>query len=414
MKLTRVKNEEKQAANQQLIKESNLTLIFNLINQHEPVSRAELAHMTKLSPTTVSSLTEELIHNNIIIETGVGTTYTSGRKPILLEVNPDGGYVVSVEMVEDGFNCFVYNLKCKEIDGTRLNVNDYSMIGDKIIEQTYSLLEKNKINEEKLFGICIGIPGSIDYENNRVITSTVIPIDESNDFYYRIKERFSDIPVLIANESSFSAYAEKEFGVPGNINNLIFIDINIGIGAGIILDGKIFNGSFGQAGEIGHISVDINGPKCKCGNNGCLEVIASVPAILQKVVFAVMSGRDTVIKDIVGNDINKISMDVVKQAIDQQDEMVMEVIDDIARKLSYGINNVINLFNPEVIVIGGEVVKLGDLLLEKIRQNLALIGLKLNTSKLDIRYSNIAKNTAILGGARYLLDNIFKNMGLKG
>lgn len=407
IKLKRHKTDERQAANQQLIKETNLTLIFNLINRDGPVSRAELAQMTRLSPTTVSSLTEELLYNEIIMETGIGTTSTSGRKPIMLEVNSQGGYVVSVEMLSEGFNLILYDLKCNEITGRRLEVSDYSSIGRDIVTVINEVLNQNNISDDRLFGVCIGIPGLIDYKNNRVLSSTVVDIDENNSFYSDIKEIFNDIPVLIGNESCFCAYAEKEFGISGYIKNLIFIDINVGVGAGIILDGKIFPGSFGQAGEIGHMSIDMNGPKCKCGNRGCLEVMTSIPAIMQKIIVAVMSGRETLINEFAGNDLSRINIDIVKRALDENDVLTKEIIREKSEELASGINNVANLFNPQVIVIGGEITKLGHEFLENLKKNVLSIGLKPNIEKMDIKYSCIEKNTVNLGGAKYLLDNIF-------
>lgn len=407
IKLKSQKSDEKQVSNQQLIKETNLTLLFNLINRDGPISRAELAQKTKLSPTTVSTLSGELLYNEIVLETGIGISTSSGRKPIMLEVNPKGGYVATIEMLSDKFNLILYDLKCNEIAINKVDIKDYSDIGLKIVIAINELLNKNTISNDKLFGICIGIPGLIDYENNKVISSTVIDINEDNNFYLEIKESFSDITILIGNESSFFTYAEKEFGISGDIRNLIFIDINIGIGAGIILDGKIFSGSYGQAGEIGHMSIDINGPKCKCGNRGCLEIMSNIPAIIQKVTVAIASGRKTLVNKYTNNDLSKIDIDIIRKALDEDDALICEIIKTKSMELAYGINNIANLFNPQVIVIGGEIIRLGNKFLESIKKAVLSIGLKPNIEKIDIRYSSIEKNSVNLGGAKYLLDNIF-------
>lgn len=414
MKLGRTRDKEKHTANLQLVKETNLTLIFNLIDKHESVSRAELAQITRLSPTTVSSLTEELIHNGMVVESGAGTTSTSGRKPIMLEMNPDGGYVVSVEMTEAGYNCSLYNLKCKEIGGKKVLVTDFDQVGTSIVDTIDQLLRSNQKDEGKLLGICIGAPGLIDTEKNRILSSTVISIDYKNDFYDRIKERFSSIPVFLGNESSFSAYAEKRFGRYGQVKNLVFIEINIGIGAGIILNDKIFTGAFGLAGEIGHMSIDINGPRCKCGNKGCLEMMASIPAMSQKIIFAIMSGRATLIRDIIQNDYNKVNIDVIKEAVDQKDELAVEVMTEVALRVAFGINNIINLFNTEAVVIGGEITKLGDAFLRKVKEEIAGIQFKPNLHMADIGYSTVGGNHAVLGAARFVLDHVFTNKELLG
>lgn len=408
MIMTRSKSEEKQTANQQLVKESNLSLIFNFIKKYESISRAELANITKLSPTTVSSLAEELLRDGYIVEAGSGSSTTSGRKAIMLQINSNGGYVVSIEIVPNYLKCFLYDLNCREAGGCDFSISDYNSVGKQIVDAVQRVMEEFKLTKDKLLGICIGVPGLIDSKNRHVISSTVVPIDEKNHFLSFVKNKFTDIHVMLGNESCFYAYAEKEFGTGKDVKNLIFIDINVGIGAGIILNGEIFTGSNGLAGEIGHTTIDINGTKCKCGNRGCLELLASIPAISQKIIMGMMSGRDTKIQKIIGFDYSKINANVIRQGIDNKDELVLQVIDDVAQKLAYGINNIINLFNPEVIVIGGEIVKLGEVFLEKIKLYLNEIALKPNIDKVEVYYSRNIENASTMGGAAYVLDNIFK------
>lgn len=408
LRLKKRKKEEKQAASQQLVKETNLTLIFNLINKHGSISRAELAHVTGLSPTTVSSLAEELIENDIIFETGEGTTTTSGRKPIMLEVNPDGGYIPSVEINERGYNFSLYNLKCDEVVEKRIKVLEYDTIGFSIAQTIKNTLDELKIPEQKLFGICLGVPGLIDLVNNRVTTSTVVPIDESNDFYTYIKDSFDDVPLLLGNESWFSAYAEKEFGTDTNVNNLVFIDINTGVGAGIIINGKIFTGSSGLAGEVGHMSIDMDGPLCKCGNRGCLETMISIPAILKSITAQIQSGKRSLLDEITLEDLksNGGQIDYILKAYHTNDSVINDIIDITAKRLAFGITNIINFINPEVVVIGGEITKLGTEFLKKIGFYMKDIQLKSNKGKVDLKYSTLKGNTVTLGGAKYILDNI--------
>lgn len=405
---------EKYAASQQLIKETNLNLIFNLINKRGAVSRAELAQITRLSPTTVSSLTEELLQDKMILETGAGTTTTSGRKPIMLEVNPRGGIVASVEMLTDGFFLCLYDLKCREIEGKNCVVADYRRIGEEIVKDLDVIFKRRKLDENKLLGICIGVPGLIDEETKRVISSTVIPIEEDNPFYSVIKSRFTGIPILMENESGISAYAEREFGGTEDIQNLVYIDINAGVGSGIILGREIFKGSFGMAGELGHVSIDMNGPRCRCGNRGCLETLAGIPAILQKIIAAVMLGENTVIKELTGNDYNRINLEVIRRALEAKDRLAMEVVAEAANKLAFGINNIINFMNPGVIVIGGKITVLGDFYLTQVRKSLEEIALKPNVNKVEIKYSRIQGSAAALGGAKYVLDHIFRTNSLYG
>ena len=394
-------------ANLQLVKETNKTLVFGLIFRHGPLSRAEIAKITKLSPTTVSSLVAELLEENIIIETGVGTSATSGRKPILLEINPGGGYVVSFEMLEDGFKCYLYDFLCNEKSGARIKAKDYANIENDMLSAIERILSQKGINKEKLLGICISIPALYDADSQKIITSTVLPVQEGNEFILRIREKYPETPLLVENESNLYAYAEKAFGMGAGAENLVFIDISAGIGAGIIIGGKMFTGVGNMAGEIGHMSIDINGTRCKCGNRGCLEVMASVPAITQRIIFGIMSGRDTVVRDLAGNDLNRIDMELIGKAFTNGDPFIVEVIDEISARLATGINNIINVLNPGVVVIGGEITKLGDLFLDMVKAKINAIALKPCLEKVELRYSGVKGNMATLGGARYLLDKLF-------
>lgn len=412
MDFQKTKKNQKQTANLQMVKETNLALIFSLIYRHGPISRAELAQRTKMSPTTVSSLIEELLKNDIVVETGAGKTSTSGRKPIMVEINAAGCFIISCEIMGSGIQGSLFDLLCRQVDEFKYDVTDFEGLGALMIEAAKKIISKHKIPENKLLGISIGFPGLINHEECRVISSTVVPIKEDNNFCRQLGDRFNGIPVYLENESYFCAYAEKEFGIGEDVKNLIYIDINIGIGAGIIMEGGIFRGTTGMAGEIGHISIDMNGPRCKCGNRGCLEIMASIPAMIQKIVFAIMSGRDTIIKEITQNDLNKINIDVISQAVGNNDELAIEIVDEIALKLAFGINNVINLFNPQAVVLGGEITKIGDILLSRIREHLGSIELKPVMKKPDVKYSSLKGNAVSLGGARYALDNIFKIPGL--
>ncbi len=401
------KEDKNKSSSQKLIKESNLSLIFRLIDRYAPLSRANIAQKTGLSPTTVSSLVDELIKNGYVMETGAGVTNTSGRKPIMLEVNPDGGYVAAVEIDADGFLCVLCGLKCSIVASRRVELDDFADIGGKISGVVAGLLSDCTIPKKKLLGICIGVPGLIDYQKNIVISSTVVPLDKKNNFYSSIKQAYGDGPVLVGNESSFCAYAEKQLVFKGNVNNLLFMDVNIGIGSGLILNGEIFTGSNGMAGEIGHMSLDINGPKCKCGNRGCLEVMANIPSIIQKIVFGLVSGRETVLSDMTGGDINRINIDTVKRGLDMGDSLSVEVIRDTARMMASGINSAVNLLNPEVVVIGGEITRLGEVFMDELSKELALISLNTGKDGVSVRYSALEGNPAVLGAARYMLDSIF-------
>ncbi len=408
------KMQDKQAINQQLIKEVNKELVFSHINCCGQISRAEIAKRTGLSPTTVSSLVDELIRSGFVIETGTKSNSSggSGRKPIMLEIDPKGGYVLSVEITENGFKCCLYDLTCREVMSGRSVLGDFTLLGRELADAMESICGKVPGSRDKLIGIIAGVPALIDTDSGRIISSTVIPVNPDSDFADNIREIYPDIPVIVENESFLCAYAEKEYGSGKLAKDLVFIDIGTGIGAGIIIDGRIYTGAYGLAGEIGHMTVDVNGVKCKCGSRGCFEVTASVNAMIQKVIYGLMSGRETLVRNYIKNDINKLDIDAISHAAARNDRFILEIADEMARLVAYGINNIINIFNPQVVVIGGEMTKLGDVMLDRIREEAGKIGIAPNRNRTEIVFSVLSDKAATLGGARYILDRTFKQKNM--
>lgn len=376
------------SANLQLVKQSNLSLLFRLIYEKEPVSRADLAHITGLSPTTVSSLVDELIADSMVEEAGAAKIKTSGRKPILLKVNPNGGYMVGVELTAEGFRLAAFDLRMKRVFGRDCRVQDYSRIGHDIAECIRGMLHELDVGQERLHGVCIGVPGLIDKNTHRVIASTVIPIEESNNFYDVIREAFPKATLRMGNESGFCAYLEKTC-MEREVHSLVYIEINEGIGAGIIIEDRIFTGAFGNAGEFGHISVDLNGKLCKCGNRGCLEAEVNLSAIRQS--FEHILGEGAALSD-------------ARRALQAHDAQAMQVLDGVCLVLAAGINNAINMLNPDAIVIGGGAVELGDEFLKCLQAHVSGISAKLGTKPI-ISFSVLSEDAVTRGCARYLLDH---------
>ncbi len=380
--------EGRSKTSQQMIKDANLKLIFNLIGEHEPLSRADLKKLTGLSATTVSALCEELLQENLIIEIGMKESGSSGRKAILLSLNPNGGYFAGIE-IASSLRLDVYDLKFRRIASEKQPAPDWNNLSSYIVsllENVSPLLSRHG----RLLGLTIGVPASIDTVNNRILSSTVLDkINPEEDIIGKLQNKLPDIPILLCNDSSLIAYAEKEFG--NHVRDLISIDISEGVGSGIVIDGGIYTGAGGMAGEFGHVSVDINGPKCKCGSFGCLESMVSIPAIMKR------------ISEKTGLNITPAE---AKLACQQGDAAIAKILEETARVLSFGINNLLNLLDPEAIVLAGEIKEFGDALLlplTRFLQEKALPG-----KEVPVQFSSVSGNAVTLGGARYAFDVRFQ------
>ena len=365
-------------SSQQIIKESNMMLVFRLIHENECISRADIKKITGLSATTVSSLVEELMGEGFVVECGMKETGTSGRKSIMLKVNSDGGYFIGLDIQKNAISAALCGLdfSIKETADISLTKGETLGLG---IMRAISRLGRSR----KILGVTIGIPGIIDPKTNTLISSTVLAAEDAKDMYPILKEAMPDAHIFVKNNSGLVALCEREFGGYEEINNLISIDIDDGVGAGILIDGSIYDGS-GFAGEFGHTSVDFKGRRCSCGNYGCLELYASVPAILEKT--------------------NTSSLKALRAKLDEKDEKAANALLDIAKALSVGINNIVNFLDPELVVIGGSVKVLGDAFSDMIKKHFEEIAL---VKDVQIVFSTISVNPVILGGARYAFDMLF-------
>ncbi len=369
---------EKNKSSQQSIKESNMRMVFGLIHKHEAISRADIKKITALSATTVSSLVEELIKEGFVVKCGMKETKTSGRKAIMLKVNSEGGFFVGLDVRKNCVSAALYGLDFSLIETINLPLSNEKISVLRIIRDIAQLADGKRI-----LGVTIGIPGIIDPKTNNIISSTVLAIEDVKDMVLILKEAMPDVNIFIKNNSGLIALCEKEFGGYKDVKNLISVDIYDGVGAGILIDGAIYDGG-GFAGEFGHITLDFNGERCNCGSYGCLELYSSVPAILKKTKLS--------------------SLEELRKKLDENDEKSINDLSEIAKALAFGINNMVNLLDPEFIVIVGSVKVLGDVFLDMLKQHFSRISV---IKEKNIVFSSISENPVILGGVRYAFDMIF-------
>jgi len=371
---------------QQIIKENHLKQVFSLIHDNDGISRADIKKITKLSATTVSTLVDELILKGAVIETGAKNTGTSGRRAISLSVNRCGGYFAVVTVSGRHFRLRTFDMSFEEVSYIKIKYNSLSPLSDSLCD----FLSENISNGEhgKCLGIAVGVPAIVD-ENFNITSSTVLHLHENDNVFKRLKDAFPHMKIVICNNSSLVAYAEKEFGEK-NAKCLVSVDISDGVGAAAVIDGNPYKGSGGMALEFGHISVSMQGEKCRCGSRGCIETIANKITILNKCQH--LLGRDITFEEIA---------DAAKDNIN-----VQNYLSYVAEVLAFGINNLINIMDPDAVVICGDVVMLGDNFLSEIRRNLnsiALLG-----KKVPLFYSSLGDKAEFKGGAKYIFDCLYK------
>ena len=389
--------------NQNLIKERNLKRLFDLIAAETEISRAALATRTKLSPSTVSTLVDEMIQSGLVKTSGIEKSNRIGRKAILLRINPDRLQIPTIAWERQGFRYVLYDLTCNEIESFYFpivkDVNYAEALHDLIVQRSKG------IDNSRLGALCIAIPAVVDVKSHRII-STVLDVKGQEDFLVDIHRTFITRPLVIGNESAFYAYAEKEFALQRKAENIIYINVNVGVGAGIIYQGKIYRGSFGMAGEFGHTSVDMNGPLCSCGNRGCIERLISTPQIVERVVKAVLAANDSCLVDICGGDLSQVTLQHISQAFIEGSQTVVDAMDEVARILAFGINNVLRIYDPEILVIGGGIEIFGQPFLDMVKEAVVRNGSSFMASGVEIVYTKLSPTCKNRGAAKYYIDNI--------
>lgn len=355
-------------ANAKLIKQINTSTLLKQIRTHGPISRAELVKSTNLSPTTVSVLVDELIQEKLVKEIGTGES-SGGRRPILLTFEPAARLALGIDI-----GVRKTSVGLMDLEGNILSITQYepdltnkdSFLQD-IVKHTAEILDLNKEHHSNILGIGVATPGLLDRAKETIVYSSSLGLTDV-PLYDTLTNHFS-LPIRIDNDMNAAALGEKLMGAGQKIKDLIYVSVETGIGAGIIINNQIYGGAFGNAGEFGHTTVEPNGAQCKCGNKGCLGVMAAEPALLSRAIHLLAMGADTAMRDLLGGQISHISLDILVQAAKQGDPAALSVINDCMDYLAIGIANLINMFDPAAVILGGTTIEtLGTLAIDRVAQ----------------------------------------------
>jgi predicted NBD/HSP70 family sugar kinase len=388
-----------------LIQELNRSIILRTIRHYGPISRSEIAKKNKISPTTVTAAVKELIRQGLVYEDGVGVS-TGGRKPVLVRFSSDSKFIIAVAITNSSIKIAEMNLEAKVRKQKIFPV--YNLTGKLVID--YLLKSIGQFLEEysdltKCIGISIISPGIINvdkgiiYENTKLKLKN-IPLKEMVEKQFKLK-------TWLENDANAIALAEKRFGAYRKFKNLIYITIGDGVGAGIIVNGSIFRGCRGGAGEVGHTSIDKNGIPCDCGNTGCLENYVSWPAICSKVLSSVAQGKPTMMSELVKGDISRITPSIFRDALKKNDQLVKEIMKDTAAYLATGMVNLVNLLNPDIIILGGKVAYDNQFLLSQVKKLVFQKALNILTDKLEICPTSLGKDFRVIAAVTIPLQEIF-------
>ncbi|MCE9647936.1 MAG: ROK family transcriptional regulator [Chloroflexi bacterium] len=359
------------------------------------ISRTDLSDQMGLTRAAVSMIVTDLLENGVILEAESRAT-PNGRPPVVLEINPKRGLVAAVDMGATHINIAVADFSAKIIEEISLSfdINQGPQIclaeADRILKE---LLAHSGINISQIMAVGVGVPGPVITDAGIVVSPPIMPGWDGYPIRDSLQKQWG-IPVSLNNDAELGALGEWAYGAGRGEKNLAFIKVGSGIGAGLIINQQIYGGTTGSAGEIGHLTIDENGPLCTCGNRGCMEAFAGGHAIAQQARELVKSGKRTLLSNI---PVENLTAQEVAKAARRGDLPSQEIIMRAGTFIGIAIAGLVNLFNPGAVIIGGGVAQAGDLLTTSIRQAVRERSLRASEQGVHITTAMLGKRSSLMG-----------------
>ena len=387
---------------QHIIRAQNLRQIYHLIDRNANISRASLANVANLSKTTVSSLVDELIRGRYVVDCGTGDpdVRQQGRRPNALRVDGAANVVTVVSWRRARLDIALISADSRMVYRGQVPLNEQADGVEQICSAFFGTLLP-AAGKARMMGVCIIIPGIVD-EERKSIFSTVIGVGYDDPVVERLSAALSDYPVCFLNDTACFAYAERIF-TPVREPYFAYVNVSKGVGACLFAEGRMLRGAGAMATQFGHFSIDRDGPECDCGNRGCLECLVGENALGRR---AAQRGVD-----VSGLNGRRLLFSDIAALADAGDENARALICDLGKDLAYGVSNLIALFNPSLVVVGGTGVNLGPAFLEAIRTALAGMGFPEFVSRVRVEYSRLGLDAELTGAAQYYIDTHYDFSG---
>jgi glucokinase-like ROK family protein len=386
---------------------AGLVAVLDYVRTHGSSTRPQLVAATGLSRAVVTQRVGELVDRGLLDNGELGPS-TGGRAPRTVRFRSDAGYLLVADLGATSIDVAVVDLSCR-ILAHAAEAADIASGPDVVLGRVETLLEGCLAKAEEppgsLWGIGIGVPGPVEFESGRPVAPPIMPGWD----LYDVRGRFASygVPVWVDNDVNVMALGELRTGAASGHENVVFIKIGTGIGAGIVVRGMLHRGAQGCAGDVGHIQVsDDPAVVCRCGNVGCLEALAGGAALSRDGGALARSGRSVHLAKVLA-DKGSVDAKDVAVAASHGDTASVELITRAGRSVGSTLAGIVNFFNPSLVVIGGGVAGAGDLLLATVRQSVYRRSLPLATRDLLVKRSTLGGLAGVAGAAAMVTDELF-------
>ncbi len=381
--------------------------VIRLLYLSRALTNANLVEKTGLSLPTITQLLSELTDEGYIEILGSGTS-SGGRKPNLLGLTNNAFFTISVDIERYSAKISLINSQNDYVVKPRkfeLDLNDRNATVDIVTAQIKRIITDFDGDNKRIIGVGVSMPGLINFEKG--INLTYLNFDELP--VSKLIEQHINLPVFIINDAKARALAELRFGKAREAKNTLVIYIGWGFGTGLILDGKLYNGTDGFSGEFGHIPIIEDGILCQCGKRGCLETVASGTALSRLATEGIARGEQTELARLTGIDNRHIHyMSVVESAL-KGDAFSIDILSEVGSQLGRGIAMLVQILNPELIIFGGQMVKAGQFLTIPIEHSLNKYCLNDLRTSIKIDISEMGEKASLLGAAINTIERYFSN-----
>ncbi len=379
-----------------LIRALNRSIILNAIKSRGPIGRADVARMTGLSPATVTGITGDLIEEGLVFEKEQGES-NRGRPPILLAINPRGGFVIGIKLMEEHAIGALTDLEATVIAKAEEPFHGTAAESalDALDRLVTKLLEDGGIARDRLLGVGVGLAGIVDSTNGLLRQSPFfgwrdLPLRDM--IHARVRT-----PVFIDNDVNTLTQAEHLFGSGQGVDHFLTLTIGRGIGLGVVLNGQFYRGAGGGAGEFGHITIDPSGPLCDCGRRGCLETYTADPALLRIAAEAHRAGTLPAVA----------STDELLALAEAGDAAAQAIFAHAGELLGGAVANLINVLNPERILVSGEGARYGRWIFDPLQAAIRDNALPALLADVEIRLDPWGDDVWARGAASLVLRQLF-------
>jgi glucokinase-like ROK family protein len=395
---------------QTLLREINLSSILRYIHSSAPISRAQLAGLSGLNKSTVSSLVDELLERDLVRLTGRETSGT-GRPAALLELNPWAGCIIGVEYGVDFVMVILANFTGEIIWRAQQSTDPadgQESTTAKVFDLVDQAIEAGRQRNVRLLGLGIATPGTVKVEEGLLIFAP--NLDWHNIPFAQIYQtRYPSLPVFVNNDANAAAVGEYLFGTAQHVQDFILLFAGVGIGAGLFLNGELYRGKSGFAGEIGHsmFMVESFQPPCHCGNRGCWETYASQLSIIDRVRAQLQVRRSSAVANFLSDQHAPLTLQAICQAAEAGDRVAVDALYEAGQAMGIGIANVINIFNPSLVVLGGPLSTASQYLMPGIQASLDRHTLPEIRCEAQLMLSTSGPDASVIGAVATVVEAIY-------